>query len=352
MNTSHSDALVLYASILSIQILLSILFSKKVHILFVRIILYLPLLLFVLLGSAVGTDASVYQNYYEDVSRNGCGSFELEPLFCLSSWLYSAFLGPEATRNFFAITIWLLLVSLRLSSRATYLYLSIVFMPVFFLDASMNGVRQGLAISLFLFIHRLDFSADLATKSRSILRSISIFSTVAVHQSIVFAVAIYSRLNLVDLALKRLLLLLLLLAIIALSFNPPPFLIRFFSYSASSSTTSFFSGFPILILIVYQLRLFLRGNLISSFNFQFLFVISVVLLLLSKVLGLYSFIRLLNLLFLLTVSVPLLASKSNISFSSCYYSLFTVFIFWILRFKDFYSELSLPVSTPFLDYQL
>lgn len=352
MDSAASTSVLLYVGIIVCQVLLSLLFSRYIQIPLFRIVLALPLLLFVLLGPNVGTDAAIYRNYYEDVYRNGCSSFELEPLFCLITWFFSSVFGLDAVRNLLAVVIWTLLVFVKLQSRASYLYLFSIYIPVFFIDAAMNGVRQGLALSLFTFIYCFNSTQDLRSSPKSHLSSISLLLTAVVHQSMLFAFALYNKLNLVNPATRRILIVLALATIGFLAYKPPSFLLRIFSYSSSFDNLSLASGLPTLICIAYQLYLAFRFRLISLSSCRFLIVVSLSTFLLSKMFGLYFLIRLLNMVFLLVLALPLLLSYRVSSFSLSYYSLISVLIFWTLRIKDFYTELSLPVLTPFLHYSL
>lgn len=101
----------------------------------------------------VGTDTWVYNNYYDDIRVNGCSAGELEPFFCAYSWLLSQiFASNQFVNSINAILIALCLyIPTRKSFTRSSLVLLLIF-PIMYFDFAMNGVRAGLAYTIFFAV--------------------------------------------------------------------------------------------------------------------------------------------------------------------------------------------------------
>ena len=121
----------------------------------------LPMVILVLLRGAIGTDTPFYQQNIELIQSHDSLAFIFEPGFEFIILAIGRITSDSlvAVKIIALITLFFLFSSNWLSPFAGQI-ISFAFIPYFFLDMTMNGLRYGLAFSICLYALSLFYNKD------------------------------------------------------------------------------------------------------------------------------------------------------------------------------------------------
>ncbi|MGL0818280.1 EpsG family protein [Vibrio vulnificus] len=247
-----------------ILLCLIVLYSIPIDVYRLKVSIIFPVIVLTIFSGLrydVGTDFKTYE-YYISLLRQGYDTY-MEPGF--EAIVYSSqSLGFNGQVTFFLSSLLIALFSmLYIKRHSYYIGLSIVIFlcfPIFYL-ASFNGVRQFIAVSIFLFSIRYILEKNIV----KYLFCVAI--ACAFHMSAVILLPLYYVLNS---KIERYKLIFLVMSIFAMAESLPYFL-EMIGFSSKYTSTEIYSnsGFDfklLVILILYMILRFLKDRYMKCYN--------------------------------------------------------------------------------------